>query len=162
MIMTNYIECARWNILTGPNDTRMGPRFTPITEPIELAQQFSDILRTEDGCKEWQSVVTVHVPSSATISATTQTFYGKMGYETSVLGLIPCIQTAQHLGLKKLCVGITDYTIDEKLRNVTSFAHIIQMIETLFSDLEPKYENESVINEILLKTQKSFKFAIYD
>eukprot|EP01084_Bolivina_argentea_P149755 261589_1 len=141
VLTKNYIECARWNILTGPNDKRMGPRFTPITDPVELEDDFiKGVIQNEKFKfkKNIPSVITVHVPSSATISQTTNSFYGKLGYQTSVLGLIPCIQTSQHLGLKKLCVGITDYTIDEKLNNVKSFYEIVQMIETLFSQLEPK------------------------
>lgn len=143
--VTNYIECARWCILTGPNDERMGPRFTPITEPVELEQDFIKIVQSKKFNKKIPSVITVHVPSTATISSTTSSFYGNLGYQTRVLGLVPCIQTAQHLGLKKLCIGITDYTIDEKLQNVKSFHEIIKMIECMFGKLEPKQESQTIL-----------------
>ena len=140
--VTNYIECARWCILTGPNDPRMGPRFTPITEPLELEDDFNEIAQSSQFNKKIESVITVHVPSKATISSTTSSFYGTLGYQTRVLGLVPCIQTAQHLGLQKLCIGITDYTVDDKLKNVESFNEIVKMIEIMFGKLEPSGQEE--------------------
>merc|ERR1712087_480925 len=107
----------------------MGPRFTPITEPMDLKDEFLKVAAMDEfGKTTVPSVVTVHIPSTATISKTTSTFYGRMGYATRVLGLIPCIQTAQHLGLRKVCVGVTDYAVDCKFSNVESFAQIVQMI----------------------------------
>merc|ERR1712087_285497 len=115
----------------------MGPRFTPITEPMDLKDDFLKVAAMDEfGKTTVPSVVTVHIPSTATISKTTSTFYGRMGYATRVLGLIPCIQTAQHLGLKKVCVGITDYVTDHGLRNVDSFAQLMQMFEVMFGQLE--------------------------
>lgn len=134
--MNNYVDSSRWNVLMGPNDDRMGPRFIPITDPMELEERFLNIAKGDKFQKKIPSVITVHSPSSATISDTTSKFYGNLGYQTRVLGLIPCIQTAQHLGLKKLCVGITDYSIDEKIQNVESFNEIVKMIEVLFGQLE--------------------------
>ena len=137
VLMNNYIEGARWSILSGPNDERLGPRFTPITEPIELREEFTKIAESDEFKKQIPDVITVHVPSSATISPTTSSFYGSLGYQTRVSGLVPCIQTAQHLSLQKVCVGITDYTIDEKLKNVDSFNEIVSMIEVLFNQMKP-------------------------
>merc|ERR1712154_724576 len=148
VVMNNYIECARWNILTGPNDDRLGPRFTPITDPIELENDFIQITKSKQFKKKIPSVITVHVPASATISPATSAFYGSMGYQTRVLGLVPCIQTAQHLGLQKVCIGITDYTIDEKLQNVDSFNEIVSMIEVMFNQLKSSKEIKVEIEKL--------------
>jgi len=148
VMLNNYVECSKWNILCGPNDDRMGPRFTPITEPIDLEEDFKKVVGTF--AKKIPSVITVHVPSSATISQTTSLFYGGLGYQTRVLGLVPCIQTAQHLGLKKLCVGITDYHVEEKLQNVESFDEVIKMIEMLFGRLEPNKRKKGTTRMQLL------------
>merc|ERR1712154_530098 len=91
---------------------------------------FIKIVESKQFKKKIPSVITVHVPSTATISSSTSSFYGTLGYQTRVLGL------------NKLCVGITDYTIDEKLKNVESFDEMVKMIEVLFGKLEPKQEEE--------------------
>lgn len=136
VVVKNYVECAKWSVLTGPNDSRLGPRFTPITDPIELDSHFLKVAASKQFQTMMESVVTVHIPSTSTCSLTTSSFYGKMGYQTRVLGLAPEIQVAQHLGLKKLCVGITDYSVDRQLENVKSFGDIVAMIDVMFKELE--------------------------
>jgi len=132
----NYIDCAKWSVLTGPNDERLGPRFTPITEPIELREHFLRVAASQRFRAQIESVVAVHIPATATTSPTSSAFYGRMGFGARCLGLVPEIQVAQHLALRKVAIGVLDYSARREMANVESFAQIIAMIEVLFDELD--------------------------
>ena len=81
--INNYVDMARWNCLTGPNDERMGPRFVPITEPMEYEKDFIDIAKNAKFGykKDIPSVLTCHTSNYGTISKQTKEFYANLGYQ---------------------------------------------------------------------------------
>ncbi|ETO13881.1 hypothetical protein RFI_23488 [Reticulomyxa filosa] len=80
VLVSNYVDESRWSCLTGPNDERLGPRFIPITEPMDG----NDILyktakRKNFGELTLRQVEVVHAPPYALISPLSKQFYASFG-----------------------------------------------------------------------------------
>jgi len=131
--MDNFVECSRWNVLTGPNDERMGPRFVPMTHPMDQQQEFLQMAESEPFDVKIPKVLTAHAPNWNLISRLARHYHASLGQQTIVTGLIPMIQVAQHVGLKKMCLGVIDYDSAERLANVPSFDLLLQMFEIYFA-----------------------------
>ena len=132
--INNFVETAKWNCLTGPNDIRIGPRFTPITDPFEYCH---DIIKyTKNKYNKIINQVKVSSLSHRNIvSKLAKLYYAKMGYPVSVCGLGPCIYQTQHCGLKKFALGIVDYDNSKNIANMDSFKQIIHVIEDFFLNI---------------------------
>jgi purine-nucleoside phosphorylase len=148
VIVDNYIDCTKWNTLTGPNDERMGPRFVPMTEPMELSDKFIEIVKDEKygGCADvdLKKVIAVHAPNHALISPLSKDYYAALGLECLVNGFVPCIQTASHVGMNKVAIGILDFHMPSSkseelvLDAIGNYDRLFHCVEGLFEELEDK------------------------
>ncbi|ETO24701.1 inosine guanosine and xanthosine phosphorylase family protein [Reticulomyxa filosa] len=135
VLVSNYVDVSRWNSLTGPNDDRMGPRFVPITEPMDGNNALSEIAkRKKFGSITLPQVEVVQTPSQGIISPLTKKFHASLGLQTVVSGLVPSIEIAQHVGLKKAIIGVVDHQPLAPLALVKSFENVLQIIETSFAE----------------------------
>jgi len=133
--LNNFIEAARWNCLSGPNDESMGPRFTPITEAFDLESSFKDISSSKPFEKNIPSVVVTNVSNTNIVSDATKRYYGSLGYQTMACDLSSMITTSQHIGLNKVCVGVVDYDVENKLENAKSFEELLEILEIVFAKI---------------------------
>ena len=54
---------------------------------------------------------------------------------------------AQHVGLKKACVGIVDYDVVRPYSNVDSFEQVFKMIGTFFAQLKDDVKTDATKKE---------------
>ena len=58
-------------------------------------------------------------------------------------GLVSLVIAAQHVGLRKACIGIVDYDVIRPYSNVDSFEQVFKMIGTFFAQLKDEENKDA-------------------